>query len=159
MLKLGEIADAVAEFRKVIKSSPEDQKLWFRIGQCEESVRNWPGALDAYRRLLKLVPNDPVISSRVAWVLAAAPSDSIRNGGESVALAESAARATDRKNPMVLDVLGAAYAETGEFAKAVRAAEEALKIVLADQKSGFASEIKARLAGYRDGVVYRLPKK
>ena len=57
--------------------------------------------------------------------------------------------------PAVLDTLAAAYAGGGRFADAVRTAEAALALAVAQGKRSFAETVRARLTLYQAGSPYR----
>ena len=161
-LYLGEVYEkqgrpdlAIDALRRIVDREPGGAKLWFRIAQLEERITNWQGALQAYRSILKLAPEDPIISSRVAWILSTAPDETLRNGETAVPIAEKAAKSTNHTNPLVLDALAAAYAETGNFARAIEVASLGLKLVVADNNTSFAKKIESRIERYRKHQPYR----
>jgi tetratricopeptide (TPR) repeat protein len=80
--------------------------------------------------------------------------DSVRKPAEALTLAEKAAELTERRDPIALDVLAAAYAATGDFARAVAAAERALALT---SSTGAAAPVKERLSLYKQGRAFRLP--
>jgi len=59
---------------------------------------------------------------------------------------------TERRDPAVLDALGAAYAASGQFAEAIAAAEAALALASSD-----ADAIRERRDSYRRSRPYRFP--
>jgi hypothetical protein len=60
-----------------------------------------------------------------------------------VAFAEKAVAATDHKNPADLDTLAAAYAEAGQFEKAVPTEQEAIALVqTAAEKNDYTTRLK-----------------
>jgi hypothetical protein len=63
---------------------------------------------------------------------------------------------TENREPRVLDTLAAAYAETGDFARAVRAAQHAVPQVPA-QHLDLKKAIEDRLQTYQNGKSYRDP--
>jgi tetratricopeptide (TPR) repeat protein len=79
----------------------------------------------------------------MAWYLATFPDPALRDGKRAVSFAEKAAAATNRKAEYVLDTLAAAYAEVGEFTKAIAVQQEALGIVRDEfTKIDYASRLK-----------------
>jgi Flp pilus assembly protein TadD len=81
-----------------------------------------------YREALRLSPNEPNALNNLAWLLATAPEEDLRDGREAVTLAERACELTRRKHPLFIGTLAAAYAENGQFDEAVRAAAEAVTL-------------------------------
>ncbi len=99
----------------------------------------------------------------LAWELATCPIDTLRDGKEALRLAEKEV-AADPDHPYSIDILAAACAETGDFARAVKTEEEALRklIYVAGPQGNFQGhekEFKERLALYKTGKPYRQTKK
>jgi TPR repeat protein len=96
-----------------------------------------------------------------AWFLATSPEAKDRDGREAVRLAERAVR--QRRDCNTLDTLAAAYAEDGQFEKAVEAQKESIqKLKNLDEETRREwqmlptledSEIRLRL--YQDGMPFR----
>jgi tetratricopeptide (TPR) repeat protein len=116
-------------------------------------------ALAHYREALRVKPDDPVSLNNLAWFLATAPEDTLRDGSEAVELAERAARLVSYGNPVLLDTLAASYAEVGRFGDAVVAARQALRLALELQDRKRAREIRGRLRGYRRHHPHRASPK
>ncbi|HCN09374.1 MAG TPA: hypothetical protein DIT01_15720, partial [Lentisphaeria bacterium] len=70
---------------------------------------------------------------------------------------ERASELVEHKHPVILDTLGAAYAETGEFVKAVETAERVLQMAVAAGETEVAADIRKRLDLYKAGKPYRVP--
>jgi hypothetical protein len=79
---------------------------------------------------------------------------SIRNGVRAVDLAERAALFSRRSDPLVLDVLAAAYAEAGRFDDAVSAAGAALARAREINRGELVTELEGRLRLYRAGLPF-----
>ena len=88
----------------------------------------------------------------LAWSFATDPDARRRDGPRAVDLAERAATATQRKDPMLLDTLAAAYAEHGQFTNAVRVQQEAIALL---DKEGDDQGYAARLRLYQKHTPYR----
>jgi hypothetical protein len=88
-------------------------------------------ALVAYVVYLgKLIwPSGLAIENSMAWMLAAGPQPSLRNGARAVQSATQASRAAGGSNPVILRTLAAAYALAGEFPDAIQTAQKALQLV------------------------------
>jgi tetratricopeptide (TPR) repeat protein len=87
-------------------------------------------ALQEYREAVRLYPNDTHALNNLAWRLATNPRPELRNGKEAVQFASKAVELTGQQQPVCLSTLAAAYAEDGQFAKAVEMAKKARAIAL-----------------------------
>jgi hypothetical protein len=110
--------------------------------------------MDEWREALQFEPGHVRALQRLAWALATCPDESLRNGAEAVRLAELAQRISGGQ-PVVLDALAAAYAETGKFDAAIRMAEESLALADARNDNQLADAVLRRIELYRAGEPYR----
>jgi tetratricopeptide (TPR) repeat protein len=98
--------------------------MWLeQQGRMKKAVQHYRAALDS-------MPDYPVVLNNLAWILAANPRPELRNGPEAVRLATRAVELTGHQEPIILGTLAAAYAEAGQFAKAIETAEAARKLAL-----------------------------
>jgi len=92
----------------------------------------------------------------LAWYLATAPEEGVRDGARAVVAAEQAAVLTDYRSAAVVDTLAAAHAEAGHFAEAIRWQEAAIALL---EVEGMVEELGAefaeRLQLYRAHQPYR----
>jgi len=77
-----------------------------------------------FKRALELNPDQPAVAVQLAWLLATAPVDEVRDGNVALRLVENARRASKGEDPSHLLALAAAYAELGRFEEAVTTAEQ-----------------------------------
>lgn len=102
------------------------------------------------REARELAPHDADVLNNLAWLRATCPDDSERDGKAAVDAATQACALTKWKNIHELDTLAAAYAEAGDFDRAVNFEKRAL--------SGFSGQprkdAEARLALYREHKPY-----
>ena len=78
-----------------------------------------------------------------------------RNGEDAVRLAQRLCKITQYKQPLALDALAAAYAETGRFDDAVLTAKKALKLALDQGPEELVEGLKKRLQLYEKRHPYR----
>jgi Tfp pilus assembly protein PilF len=119
-----------------------------RLGKFDDALRE-------YRTALKLAPDSAVTKNNLAWLLATCPKASLRNGAEAVELALQAVQATAEPNPGVLDSLAAAYAEAGQFDRAVQTARDAETLAVLQNESALAKDIQGRIALYEARKPFR----
>jgi tetratricopeptide (TPR) repeat protein len=89
--------------------------------------------------------------NNLAWIYATSPLIHIRDGDEAVTLALKACELTDFKEPEALDTLAAAYAEAGNFEKAIEYQERAIDLCQEESKSALLKSLKL----YQAGQAYR----
>jgi len=90
-----------------------------------EQAGQFAEALQEYREVVRLHPDDPIALNNLAWCLATNPRPELRNGPEAIRLARRAVELTGQQQPVPLGTLAAAYAADHQFAKAVEAATRA----------------------------------
>lgn len=160
MLATGEIVSgqpmmALQTLTKALDANPENlQARYMRAAVLRDLGRLGP-AIAELETLRKRAPAwlEPV--NDLAWILATSPSEGIRDGARSVALAEFICRVSQRSNPNHLDTLAAALAETGSFDKAQAVAGEAIAKAEQKRDADLAARIKARRDLYQKGHSYR----
>ena len=113
-------------------NSPENPELQTRMELAIQldKAGKFAEALQEYREAVRLYPNDPVALNNLAWSLAANSRQELRNGREAVQLASKAVELTGQQQPVFIGTLAAAYAEDGQFAKAVEMANKTRAIAL-----------------------------
>jgi len=90
--------------------------------------------------------------SALAWMLATSENSAIRDGAHAVAFGEKAVAATSRKDPAALDNLAAAFAEAGQFEKAVSTEQEAIALLRTETEK---IDYETRLKLFEGKLPYR----
>ncbi len=126
--KEGKMARAVDDFTKAIRLSPpgEAAKAFQWRGLAYYHQREWVKAKEDLRMAIRLAPDGPDGYNDLAWVLATCPGTSMRDGKEAVKLGRRACDLGGGKRWYCVGTLSAAFAETGDFAKAIEYEERAI---------------------------------
>src|SRR5262249_42559560 len=88
--------------------------------------RDYAKVLAFFDKILETDPENVWALDGRAWFLATSPDARVRDGPRAVASATRACELTGWTDPVTLDTLAAAYAEVGDFDRAVRRQEDAL---------------------------------
>jgi tetratricopeptide (TPR) repeat protein len=153
LLGEGRLDEAIAEFRKVLATSPGYPQAIENMAKALVKKRAFAEAAGALREGMKLQPTNEIALS-LAWLLATCPAAEVRNGREAIGLAETLDRITNNSSAEATDTLAAAYAESGFYLTAAKAAERALTRANALGNADLAAAIQKRLDLYRAGRAY-----
>jgi tetratricopeptide (TPR) repeat protein len=118
------------------------------LGRPADSLAHW-------RKALELRPNSLIAHIGAARILSTSTDDSLRSGREAERLSVEANELSKGTDPSVLDTLGAAYAEEGEFSKALEAARHALDLATSKGDSAMAQGIQYRINLYAQNKPFR----
>jgi protein O-mannosyl-transferase len=147
--KCGRLDEAITHFQEALKAEPD----YAEARQNLDNVRAWREqilrALNQRRELLRSRPDDVTLLNELAWLLATNPNESLRSGTEALALARRAERLSGGQKPAILATLAAAYAETGQFPKAIETAQRALDLANVNKEAHVANALQAQIKLYR----------
>jgi hypothetical protein len=132
------VADGAAYVRNwsdLLVASKEYGRLLVWIADEKNKRGETREALVFYLNALKQGSEDPIVMNNVAWQMATHRDARVRDGAEAVRWAQKAVSLTGGNDPIYLDTLAAAYAETGNFPRALATVKEALRLAK-DQKTG-----------------------
>jgi len=156
LFRRSRIDDAIAAYERALQSRPVYPEVENNIGLAllkegrpGEAIAHWENAVANESDFVAALNN-------LAWVLAAFPEASIRNGDKALRLADRANQLSRSKDPAVLRTLAAAYAENGRFTEATATAESGLQIANTQGNSGLAKIFEDDLAHYRANTPVRI---
>jgi len=155
----GKLADAAEEYAKLLEAEPDfpaAPAVHNNLARILASEGKSSEAIAHYRAALAGRPDSPRILDNLAWVLACDEDARFRDGAEAVALAERAHGLSGDSDVKSLDVLAAAYAETGRFDDAVRCARKASELAASSGQAAKAEQVRKRLALYESRRPLRL---
>ena len=154
LAELGRFSEAMNEFTNAARLDPAYPWPHFEMGKALLKQGRDSEAMDQLREALRIAPDNFQILAYTAHVLAADENPQIRDGKTALALAVRANALTGGAQPFVLDTLGMACAETGDFANALDAAQNALDLAIA-AKAKNPEGIQQRLQLYKNRQPWR----
>jgi tetratricopeptide (TPR) repeat protein len=157
--QLGNLTKAVHHMGRAVEIRPDNHiaranlaRLQYRLGATRDAAEN-------FRQLLKDWPTHTPAMSALARILASDGDDRLRNGPEALTLALESCRLTPPGDPGMaerLHTLAMAYAETGQFDRAIQTARTAADLA---ERAGFhklRAEILECLSSYEIGEPVRI---
>jgi len=155
--QLGKIPEALAELRASLAQNPDYAPAHFELGQILINHRQPEQAKMHFAAALHNAPALWAPLNDLAWAYATHPNPRARNGSLALILAECVAESAQEKTPAILDTLAAAYAETGQFNRAVETASKAMVLARQTGDAALADRIGTRLELYRSGKPFHQP--
>ena len=121
---------AMADYQTAISLDPRDAfayegrgRIWKGRGEFDKAAAN-------FAELALMTPDDPLGHRELARLLATCEQKAVRDGKRAVDEATIACKLTKWQDPGCLDVLAAAYAETGDFDSAIKWEARAIEVFL-----------------------------
>lgn len=139
----------------ILKDYPFDISARDDLGALLIRKGDAAGAIQQWETNLQIDPNDGNALNNLAWVFATYPEDNVRNGKRAVELAEKAVTVPGGETPIVLRTLAAAYAEVGDFSKAIATTQRAIERAAASQNTSLLETLRHELSLYETGKPYR----
>lgn len=139
LVQFGDAAAAIELFNQVLAKEPGDRRARFGLGTTYIQMDKYREALAVLEPMSQETPGDYFLKNNIAWLYATAKDHAIRDGAKAIRLAQEAllVAPTDFH---VWSTLAEGYYVAGQYDKALRAAEEGLRIGVQIQGPGAVTE-------------------
>lgn len=143
---------ALADFTQAIRLEPDFVLAYTCRAGVYQKLNDYRRARTDLRQAARLDPQDLWDTHlTLAWLLATCPDSATRDGREAIQYARKSCKAQRWKDSLSLAVLAAAYAETGNFEKAIAWQKKAV-----DQAdNSYRERMRKALRLYQRGEPYR----
>ena len=155
LMSLGEFVAALADLERVDCATTEQYTTAYYRGQLHEAAQNWKLAIENFLLANQLDASKTEAGIALARLQAGCPDAAFRDGNKAVENATTMCVRTNWSDWAAMSVLGAAYAEKGNFEKAVKYATMSLDLAPEDEKP---DRLK-RIDQFRQGQAFRIPTK
>ena len=146
------------KIRRILQSQPDDQLLSYKLGEWLVKKGDRATAIQLLEFSHNLDKSNPATMNDLSWILSTAPEPGLRNGLRGLKLAQEAVLMLGSNNPAPLDTLAVAYAETGDFVKALEIEKRALKLAEAVGNNILSSALRKRIDHFEQGQPCRDPE-
>jgi tetratricopeptide (TPR) repeat protein len=154
LFKKGMFREAEEHFKESLELRPRFAEARRMLGNTLAAQGKHAAAVAQLQQATETEPENLSAVNDLARLLAACPTEDVRDGAEAIRLIEPACKSTGYRHPVLLDTLAAAYAEEGRFTEAVAIATRALDRVKPQDKLR-AHSIRIQLERYQDGKPCR----
>jgi tetratricopeptide (TPR) repeat protein len=151
----GKIAEGTPHLERALALDPNLTETYGLLGENYLGQGRAADAVHAFERALEKMPDVPPLFSRAAWVLATSSHAEVRDGARAVRYAERAVTLTGGRDANALATLAAAYAETGQFDRAISAVNQAISVASSQGQSGLLTDLRRYLALFSEHRAVR----
>jgi protein O-mannosyl-transferase len=148
---------SIAEWRTTLSIHPYDAGVHTSLGNAFVQKGLLREAADHYEKALQSEPDSILPLNNLAWVMSTGPDDSLRNNEIAVRLATKANQLSKENNPVFIRTLAAAYAQAGQFEKAIETARRAAEQANAQGAHDLSAQIRQDVDLYQRRTPLRDP--
>jgi tetratricopeptide (TPR) repeat protein len=148
----GALEEEIRDLDEAIRISPMDATTFLARGDAHFLLGHFSKAVQDYHATIELDGQNDRAYNGLAWLRATCPVAGMRDGYAAVVAAMKACEISQWKCAQWIDTLAAAYAETGDFGKAMRYEKGA--IVLAGQDVKARHGMEHHLLLFQEGLPY-----
>ena len=159
LLEKGELDTAIQHFHAALKIQPEHADCHTVLAVALDKKGETIEAIQHYKKALEISPHSLSALTNLAWLLATCSDGSLREGNQALDLASQANQLSGGTNTIVLRTLAAAYAESGEFGKAIETDQTAMHLARVHGDYSFAITLEQEIALYQVAIPYREVRK
>lgn len=154
-LQSGETAKAIESYLLAITTDPGHLDAKFGMGTAYDRLGRTEIAAKHYSEILEKNPQHLPTLNNYAWMLATSRQDSVRNGAQAMVLVEHALELSGGSKLHLLHTLAAAYAETGQYDKAVQTAQQVESMAKTEGNAALMKQCQREEAVYATGAPWR----
>jgi tetratricopeptide (TPR) repeat protein len=149
-------AAAIAALREAARTYPAGGRGVFHwyLAEMLQADGDLEGTIAEHKAAIRVDPENDAVHNYIAWILATGP-DWMRDGKRAVEHATKACELSDWKDARNIETLAAAYAEVGDFDKAVEYQKKALALPANEGQAG--AKAREKLELYTHKKPYRDP--
>jgi len=155
LLYQGNEKKAIYHYNEALRSNPNYAGAYYNLAKISANQGKTENTIILYRKALDCNPEMIQALYNLSWINATHENEKYRNGAKAIELAEKLSKITQYNQPLALDALAAAYAETGKFDAAVFTVEKGLELAKQQGSKELALGLKKRLQLYQAKRPYR----
>ena len=145
---------AIADLTRALQINPKNANAYQQRAAAYQKRRQHDLAFADLTHAVEAAPDDSTAQNALAWMMSTCPDQKFRNGKEALTHANKACDLTSWQKGELIDTLAAAYAEAGNFSRAIMWQQRAITLMKSDSKEQQQESAK-RLELYKAKQPYR----
>lgn len=125
---LGRTKEALSDYDMSIHLGYGEAQVYSDRSSVKYALGDLPGAVEDASEAMRLDPDSVPALNNLAWIYSTSSDADLRNGKLAVKLATRSKKLSESSNAYALGTLAAAYAEVGEFDRAITLIKRAIKV-------------------------------
>lgn len=155
LLQGGQFLKAIENYLGVIEEEPGNVDALYSLGMIYANLGKSDSATRYYQKALAVNPGHLPSINNLAWILATCRIDHLRDGAKAIKLIELALMLPKAGKAHLMNTLAAAYAETGQYDKALQAAAQAAELARAQRDELLLKKIAMERSVFIAGAPWR----
>ena len=123
----------VAVLDRLIERNPQDTGFWGLLTYALMDTKEYKRVNEVFAKLIELSIEKERDYNNYGWFLCTCPDDKARDGKKALEMAQKAAELSNFKESYILSTLAAAFAENGNFDKALEWIQKGLDVAETDE--------------------------
>lgn len=150
-----DVTGAIHHYNIALKLNPLQDKAHYNLARIYDRQGDVEKAIYHYGKTIEADPGMTIGLYNLSWLLATHGGEGFRNGPEALKLADNLVQLTGGRQPLAFDALAAAYAEDGQFDRAVTEVKKGLVLASQYGPPELYTDMKNRLHLYENAQPYR----
>ncbi len=151
----GRSKEALEHYLELLKKWPAFRASYLPASRLALRLKEPTRAIEILNKGVEQFNDDSILANDLAWLLATSSDSRLRDGRRAVKLAERFSALKEHEDPNLLDTLGAAYAEVGQFEKAISMLDHAIELAAPVGDKQLIEDLKSHRELYKRGQPYR----
>lgn len=152
--RINRFDEGIQHIAHAVRLQPDPRSLVLLASVLNQAGREAESARH-FRQALKMKADFVPAMEGLAWLLATAYDDKVRDGDQAVALAGRACELTKYRSVPALESLAAGLGEQGRFPQAIAAAQKALKLAVDQRQINLAKKFQGEIRTFQAGQPLR----
>ncbi|MBN8419870.1 MAG: tetratricopeptide repeat protein [Verrucomicrobia bacterium] len=155
LLQSGEVSKSLESYQKALAVDPGNLDAMAGQGMACAKLGQLDLAAGCYRKVLEKNPQHLLALNNLAWLLATSRQDSVRDGAKALSLVALALQLPGGSRPHLMHTLAAAYAETGQFEKAIQIVQQVTAAARTQGNTSLMQQCLNERLAYESGSPWR----